>query len=59
MGLASANAADEYCRRGPRPLKRCGSIGNNKLPEPLKAYWNYETKQERQDRMAGKITIDL
>ena len=32
----------------PRPT---GSIGNNKLPEPLKNYWNYENKA---DREAGK-----
>ena len=36
------------------PFSLCaGSIGNNKLPEPLKNYWNYETKQERDDRMSG------
>ena len=46
-GLVSQNAADGYCRRGPRTLKRSGSIANNKMPEPLKAYWNYETKDEK------------
>ena len=36
------------------PLSCPGSIGNNKLPEPLKNYWNYETRQEKLDREAAK-----
>ena len=54
-GLVSVNAADVYCRRGPRTLKRSGSVANNKLPEKMKANWNYETKDERKAREARNI----
>mmetsp|Transcript_37866 Transcript_37866/g.79594 ORF Transcript_37866/g.79594 Transcript_37866/m.79594 type:complete len:94 (-) Transcript_37866:378-659(-) len=54
-GLASSRAIEEFCRQGKAPIKRSGSVGNNKMPEGLKQYWNYETKGEKEARGTANV----
>lgn len=45
--LVSKKVADQFCKSKTTKIKRSGSVGNNKLPQPVKDYWNYETFEEK------------